>query len=62
MSSGRTWWVAGASLGVLFVLLNLVELVFVDGDGIRDLVGIALGGLMVAAAVARIRGWGGARG
>lgn len=58
---GRTWWVAGASLGVLFVFLNLVELAFVEGDLVRDLVGIGLGCIMVAAALARLRGWGGVR-
>ena len=57
MSGRRTWWLAGAALGVLFVLFSLVELAFVDGDAVRDLVGIGLGGLMVAAALARYRGW-----
>ena len=62
MTSGRTWWIAGLSLGVGFVLLNLVQLAFVDGDATRDVVGAALGCVMVAAAVARLRGWKGLRG
>ena len=57
MSSGKSWWLAGAALGIVFVLLNLFELAFVDGDTTRDLVGVALGCVMVAAALARLRGW-----
>jgi hypothetical protein len=53
----RSWWLAGVALGVLFVLFNLVELAFVDGDGARDLVGIGLGALMIGAALVRYRGW-----
>ena len=52
----------GLALGVGFVLVNLVQLSFVDGDATRDLVGAALGCVMVAAAVARLRGWKGLRG
>ena len=62
MTSGRTWWIVGLALGVGFVFLNLVELAFVDGDATRDLVAVALGCVMVAAAVARLRGWKGLRG
>jgi hypothetical protein len=62
VSSGKAWWVAGLALGVGFVLINVVELAFVDGDATRDLVGVALGCVMVAAAVARLRGWKGLRG
>ena len=62
MTSGRTWWTVGLALGVVFVLLNLVQLAFVDGDATRDLVGVTLGCVMVAAAVARLRGWKGLRG
>jgi len=57
VSGNRTWWLAGISLGVLFVLLNIVQLAFVDGDGVRDLVGVGLGGVMIVAAGARYRGW-----
>jgi hypothetical protein len=52
----------GLALGVTFVFLNLVRLAFVDGDVTRDLSGAALGCVMVAAAVARLRGWKGLRG
>ena len=55
--SHRSWWLVGIALGVLFVLLNLVQLAFVGGDGVRDLVGIGLGGVMIVAATARYRGW-----
>jgi hypothetical protein len=62
VTSGKAWWVAGLALGVGFVFINLVELAFVDGDATRDLVGAALGCVMIAAAVARLRGWKGLRG
>jgi hypothetical protein len=58
VSDHRPWWLAGIGLGVVFVLLNLVQLAFVEGDGIRDLVGAGLGGVMIVAAGARYRGWG----
>jgi hypothetical protein len=62
MTSGRRWWwLAGAVLGVLFVLLNLADLVFSDGDSGRDLVGMALGGVMAIVAFGRYRGWTGVR-
>ena len=61
MTSGKIWWIGGLALGVGFVLVNLVELAFVGGDATRDLVGVALGCVMVAAAVARLRGWRGLR-
>jgi hypothetical protein len=62
VTSGRTWWIGGLALGVGFVFVNLVELAFVGGDVTRDLVGVALGCVMVAAAVARLRGWKGLQG
>jgi hypothetical protein len=51
-----------AALGVLFVLLNLVNLVFVDGAVARDLVAIGLGGLLTIVAHARWHSWKGVRG
>jgi hypothetical protein len=57
VTSGNSWWIAGAAVGIVFVLLNLFELAFVDGDTTRDLVGVALGCVMVGAALARLRGW-----
>ncbi|HET9461118.1 MAG TPA: hypothetical protein VFO56_04210 [Gaiellaceae bacterium] len=50
-----------AGFGVLFVLLNVVNLVFLEGDVARDLVAIALGVLVAAVAYARARGWKGVR-
>jgi len=54
-------WLVAAGFGVLFVLLNVVNLVFLEGDVARDLVAIALGVLMAAVAYARARGWKGVR-
>ena len=56
-----TWFLA-AAFGVLFVLLNLVNLVFVDGAVARDLVAIGLGSLLTIVAYARWHGWKGVRG
>jgi len=53
----RGWMLLGAVFGVLFVVLNLVNFVFVGGDGARDLVAMGLGGLLAAVALARYRGW-----
>jgi hypothetical protein len=53
----RVWMPMAAAFGVAFVLLNFVNLVFVDGDRARDIVAMSLGGLVVAVAVARYRGW-----
>ncbi|HJS49739.1 MAG TPA: hypothetical protein VJ745_05400 [Gaiellaceae bacterium] len=58
--SGRdapVWLLVGAGFGVSFVVLNLVNLVFEDGDVARDLVAIGLGGGVAAVAFARYRGW-----
>jgi hypothetical protein len=57
VTSGNGWWIAGLALGIVFVLLNLFELAFVDGDTTRDLGGVVLGCVMVGAALARLRGW-----
>jgi hypothetical protein len=38
-----------------------VNLVAIDGDVVRDLVGLGLGAIMTAAALARYLGWRGAR-
>jgi hypothetical protein len=62
VTSRTILWITGLALGVVFVLINLVELAFVDGDATRDLVGASLGCVMVAAAVARLRGWKALRG
>ena len=58
MTSGRRyWWLAGAVLGAAFVVVNLVNLVFVGGDAGRDLIGFLLGSVMVLVATARFLGW-----
>lgn len=57
----RVWMPLAAVLGVVMALLNLANLVFVDGDVARDVVAMGLGGLLVAVAVARYRGWRGLR-
>ena len=62
MRSGRNvGWLAGAALGALFVVLNAVNLAAIDGDVGRDLLGLLLGAVMTAAALARYLGWRGAR-
>jgi hypothetical protein len=60
-SGRRCWWLAGAALGLLFVALNLVSLAFVEGSAVRDLLGLALGGVMAVVALGRFLGWGEAR-
>jgi hypothetical protein len=62
MTTGKNLlWLAGAALGAVFVALNAVNLVAIDGDVVRDLVGLGLGAIMTAAALARYLGWRGAR-
>ena len=57
----RVWMPLAVVLGVLMALLNLANLVFVEGDVARDVVAMGLGGLLVVVAVARYRGWRGLR-
>ena len=47
-------------LGAVLTLLNLVELVFLDG-GWPQVVGAAIGVALVVVGVARLRGWEGVR-
>jgi hypothetical protein len=61
MTGRNLLWLAGAALGAVFVALNLVNLVAIDGDVGRDVVGLVLGAVMTAAALARYLGWRGAR-
>jgi uncharacterized membrane protein len=56
----QKWFLAGAVLGVLFALLNLVNLVAIEGDATRDAVAIGLGVACAIVAYARYRGWKGA--
>jgi hypothetical protein len=50
-------WFLGVVFGVVFLLLNLVNLLFLDGEVVRDLVAIGLGGLLAVVSFARARGW-----
>ncbi|MGH3134890.1 MAG: hypothetical protein ACRDPV_00160 [Gaiellaceae bacterium] len=54
-------WPLLLALGVVFIVLNLVELAFLDG-GWPQIVGIPLGIVLVGIALARRRGWSGVRG
>jgi hypothetical protein len=55
--SGNNWWLVGAVLGVLFTLLNLANLIFLDGEVARDLIAVAIGIVWSMAAYARYLGW-----
>jgi len=52
----RNWWPVLVSLGGVFTLLNPPELMFLDG-GWPQIVGVVLGIALVAAGIARRRGW-----
>jgi hypothetical protein len=52
----RNWWPVLLALGSAFILLNLTELVFVDG-GWPQIVGVVFGCGLVAVGIARQRGW-----
>ena len=52
----RSWWPVLLALGVGFISLNVVELVFVDG-GWPQIVGLVFGAALVAIGIARQRGW-----
>ena len=56
----RNLWQVPFALGVVFVLLNVVELAFLDG-GWPQIVGLALGLVLVGLGVAREHGWAGVR-
>lgn len=55
-AQARNWWPVILALGVAFTVLNLVELVFVDG-GWPQVVGVVIGFALVAFGIARQRGW-----
>lgn len=59
--TSRAWWLAGALLGVAFVVVNVGTLLFVDGGVLVDLLGIALGTVMAVVALGRYFGWRGVR-
>jgi hypothetical protein len=54
------WWPVLVALGVGFLVLNVVELVFLDG-GAPQIVGAVLGFGLIGLGIARRRGWAGVR-
>jgi hypothetical protein len=54
----RSLWPLLLALGLVFIFLNVTELVVRDG-GWPQLVGVALGISLVVVAIARRRGWAG---
>ena len=61
MTAGsRSSWPFVLALGIVFIVLNLVDLAFLGG-GWPQIVGIPLGIALVGIALARKRGWGGVR-
>ena len=52
----RNWWPALVALGIGCLILNLVELVFIDG-GLPQIVGLVLGFVVIGIGIARQRGW-----
>ena len=61
MNERQGVWFLAALFGLLFVLVNAVNLVFVGGDAVRDVVAIGLGALLTIIAFVRLRPWKGAR-
>jgi hypothetical protein len=55
-AQSRNWWVLAMTFGVLFALLNLFELVALDG-GTPEIVGVVLGIAVAVLAYAKQRGW-----
>jgi hypothetical protein len=55
-AQSRNWWVVAMTLGVVFALLNLFELVALSG-GTPEIVGAILGIAVVVLAYAKQRGW-----
>ena len=56
----RNAWPVVMTLGVVFALLNLTELVFLD-SGWPEIVGVAIGIALFVLGFARYRGWAGVR-
>jgi len=56
----RNWWPVPVALGIVFIALNLIELAFLDGSW-PQIVGLALGVVLIGLGVARQRGWEGVR-
>ena len=56
----RNWWPVPVALGIAFILLNLTELVILDG-GWPQIVGLILGMALIGIGIARQRGWEGVR-
>ena len=56
----RNLWPLVMTLGAVFALLNLTELVFLD-SGWPEIVGVAIGIALFVLGFARYRGWAGVR-
>jgi hypothetical protein len=54
-------WLMAAGFGAVFALLNVVNLVFVAGDVVRDVAAAGIGAFVAILGYARSRGWKGAR-
>jgi len=59
-TQARNLWPLVMTLGAVFALLNLTELVFLD-SGWPEIVGVAIGIVLVSLGFARYRGWKGPR-
>ena len=59
-TKARNLWPLVMTLGAVFALLNLTELVFLD-SGWPEIVGVAIGIALVIVGFAMKRGWAGVR-
>jgi len=59
-TKARNLWPLVMTLGAVFALLNLTELVFLD-SGWPEIVGVAIGIALFILGFARYRGWAGVR-
>jgi len=59
-TQARNLWPLVMTLGVVFALLNLTELVFLD-SGWPEIVGVVIGIALFILGFARYRGWEGVR-
>ena len=57
-TQARNYWPVVVALGVGFLFLNVIELVFIDG-GVPQIVGLVLGFILLGVGIAQQRGWAG---